>query len=276
VIEWNNKNWIVGNWLFFKGGAPGVSALNRPGEGEGDREREKKRKKGKEREVGRNPGPSGKIEKGLLRHDAGDASTRQPQPHQHLALQPATPHLARLLLLCSVRPGAWHHLWPSSGSCPLLVPTGSALYSAFTATNCPFRLAAAPWRGSCFQREADPKCLPCSSYPWYWLLHFWSGRKQPLHLPPTTGVWRRWADADVSSFRQRHQLKGVYRPRNQPKQMLRLRQLWQPNLCSGCDTSDEWIPNRDEETQGPAEETKGRQPAVLNFSPLFSEMYCVV
>ena len=45
---------------------------------------------------------------------------------------------------------------------------------------------------------------------------------------------------------------------------------------SGCDTSDEWIPNRDEETQGPAEETKGRQPAVLNFSPLFSEMYCVV
>ena len=71
---------------------------------------------------------------GLLRHDAGDASTRQPQPHQHLALQPgarqrhhhdyhqhhhdlnnnhhqrhyhdhdlppATSHLARLLLLCS-------------------------------------------------------------------------------------------------------------------------------------------------------------------------------
>ena len=29
---------------------------------------------------------------------------------------------------------------------------------------------------------------------------------------------------------------GVYRPRNQPKQMLRLRQLWQPNLCSGGST----------------------------------------
>jgi len=146
-----------------------------------------------------------------LRHDAGDAPAGQPQPPQHLALQPATPHLPCLLLLRSVCTGAGHHLWPPPGPCSLLVPTGSALYSAFTATNRPvLRTAAAPRWGSCFERAADPKCLPCPSHSWDRLLYFWPGRKQPLHLPPSPGIWRCGADADVSSLRQCYQLKGVY------------------------------------------------------------------
>ena len=35
---------------------------------------------------------------------------------------------------------------------------------------------------------------------------------------------------------------------------------------SGCDTGDEWFPNRDEAAEGPTEETKGGQPTVLDFS----------
>jgi len=117
-------------------------------------------------------------EEGLLRHDAGDAPAGQPQPPQHLALQPATPHLPCLLLLRSVCTGAGHHLWPPPGPCSLLVPTGSALYSAFTATNrAAHRTAAAPWWGACFERASHPKCLPRPSYSWDWLLHFWPGRK---------------------------------------------------------------------------------------------------
>merc|ERR1711974_266861 len=114
---------------------------------------------------------------GLLQHDAGDAPAGQPQPPQHLALQPATPHLPCLLLMRSVCSGARHHLWPSPGPCSLLVPTGSALYSAFTTTNRPLRPATAPWRESCFERATDTECLPCTSYSWDRMLHFWTGRK---------------------------------------------------------------------------------------------------
>ena len=35
---------------------------------------------------------------------------------------------------------------------------------------------------------------------------------------------------------------------------------------SGCDTGDEWFPNRDEAAEGPTEETQGGQPTVLDFS----------
>ena len=35
---------------------------------------------------------------------------------------------------------------------------------------------------------------------------------------------------------------------------------------SGCDTGDEWFPNRDEAAEGATEETKGGQPTVLDFS----------
>ena len=33
---------------------------------------------------------------------------------------------------------------------------------------------------------------------------------------------------------------------------------------SGCDTGDEWFPDRDEEVEGAAEEAQGRQPSLLS------------
>lgn len=47
--------------------------------------------------------------------------------------------------------------------------------------------------------------------------------------------------------------------------MLWVRQLRQPNLGSGCDTGDEWFPDRDEEVEGAAEEAQGRQPSLLSL-----------
>jgi len=156
----------LGNWLFlaqldlFKG-----AALGEPSPSQQER---------KKRGVGREEIHNLDV---LLRHDAGDAPAGQPQSPQHLALQPATSHLPCLLLLCSVCSGTGHHLRPPPGPCSLLVPTGSALYSAFTAKNRPFRTAAAPRRASCFQRATDPKCLPRPSNSGDRLLYFWSGRK---------------------------------------------------------------------------------------------------
>lgn len=53
------------------------------------------------------------------------------------------------------------------------------------------------------------------------VLDFGSGGLQPLHIPLTSGVRRRRADADVPAVRQRDQLEGLHRPRHQPEQVLR-------------------------------------------------------
>ena len=86
---------------------------------------------------------------------------------------------------------------------------------------------------------------------------------QPVHLPPAPGVWGRRADADVPPLRQRHQLQGVHRPRHQPEQVLRLRQLRQPDERPGGDPGDERIPDWDEATEGSAEKAKRFVKAVL-------------
>lgn len=175
--------------------------------------------------------------------------------------------------MCTIHPCSWADISVAPGPGSLPLPPGPAHYRAFTTPNSTF-WTPAPWRAG-LQRAIPSVGLPSPSHPRYWLFHIWSWRQQPLYLPPSTGVWRRRADADVSSFWQRYQLQGVHRPSNQSEQMFRLCQFWQSNFCTGCNPGYERFPNRDEKAESPAEEAKGCQPSLLkNESRWSQQTFC--
>lgn len=90
--------------------------------------------------------------------------------------------------------------------------------------------------------------------------------RQPVYIPPSTGVHGHRPGVHVPAVRPCDIGQSVHRQTDQPVKVLRLRLLRQRRVGAGRDTGDERLPNRYKETQSSIETLQGAVETVLEYS----------